>query len=324
GYDGTNNLPSGGRYDPSTDTWAATSLTAAPFGRSGATAVWTGSRMIVWGGYTTTASTGAVFGTRSGGRYDPAADTWAPITLTGAPSTRYNQSGVWTGNSMVIWGGLGGSPVVGINSGAFYDPGGDVWSGTPATSGVPSPRYASRAVWTGNSMLVWGGQRNGWYLTTGGLLCVCPGPVGTWYQDADGDGHGDATVAQASCARPAGFVAAADDCNEGDAQVWSVPPEVTGFDVVSSEPLSFAWNNLGPVSGPGTVHGVVSGGLLPAYGMDFGNSACLASGPETSYTDLRPDPSPGTGFWYLVRGSNSCGTGTYGSATFDASVGACP
>ena len=46
GYDST-----GGRYDPSTDSWAATSTYHVPSGRVHHTAVWTGSEMIVWGGY---------------------------------------------------------------------------------------------------------------------------------------------------------------------------------------------------------------------------------------------------------------------------------
>ena len=36
---------------PSTDTWIATSTTNAPAGRNAHTAVWTGSEMIIWGGY---------------------------------------------------------------------------------------------------------------------------------------------------------------------------------------------------------------------------------------------------------------------------------
>ena len=40
----------GGRYDPSTDSWTATSTTDAPDARDRHTAVWTGSEMIVWGG----------------------------------------------------------------------------------------------------------------------------------------------------------------------------------------------------------------------------------------------------------------------------------
>ena len=40
----------GGRYNPSTDSWTATSPTNAPAGRYYHTAVWTGNEMIVWGG----------------------------------------------------------------------------------------------------------------------------------------------------------------------------------------------------------------------------------------------------------------------------------
>ena len=49
-YPGPINLNTGGRYNPITDSWTATSTTNAPFARSGHTAVWTGSEMIVWGG----------------------------------------------------------------------------------------------------------------------------------------------------------------------------------------------------------------------------------------------------------------------------------
>ena len=40
----------GGRYDPSTDTWTATNPVNAPTGRGYNGAVWTGSEMIVSGG----------------------------------------------------------------------------------------------------------------------------------------------------------------------------------------------------------------------------------------------------------------------------------
>ena len=40
----------GGRYNPGTDSWVATSIANAPFARENHTAVWTGSQMIVWGG----------------------------------------------------------------------------------------------------------------------------------------------------------------------------------------------------------------------------------------------------------------------------------
>jgi hypothetical protein len=50
-YTGATVYPNtGGRYNPSTDSWTATSTANAPSGRSGHAAVWTGSEMIIWGG----------------------------------------------------------------------------------------------------------------------------------------------------------------------------------------------------------------------------------------------------------------------------------
>ena len=82
GYNGanaTNGLNSGGRYNPTTDTWTAVATSGAPAARFDPTAVWTGSEMIVWGGYD---------GTREfndGGRYNPATDTWAALPTNAAP-----------------------------------------------------------------------------------------------------------------------------------------------------------------------------------------------------------------------------------------------
>jgi hypothetical protein len=61
----------GGRYNPSTNTWTATTTTGAPTARTGHTAVWTGTEMIVWGG-----TTSSGYGNNAGGRYNPATNTW--------------------------------------------------------------------------------------------------------------------------------------------------------------------------------------------------------------------------------------------------------
>ena len=58
-------LNTGGRYNPGTDSWVATSTTNAPPGREFHTAIWTASDMIVWGGI----SNGSYVNT--GGRYNP-------------------------------------------------------------------------------------------------------------------------------------------------------------------------------------------------------------------------------------------------------------
>jgi Glycosyl hydrolase family 99 len=59
----------GGRYNPGTNSWTATSITNAPSARGAHTAVWTGSEMIVWGGVFYDANTGNLQGLNTGGRY---------------------------------------------------------------------------------------------------------------------------------------------------------------------------------------------------------------------------------------------------------------
>jgi len=91
----------GGRYDPSTDTWTATSTTNAPDPRESHTAVWTGTRMIVWGGFVN-----GIGPVNTGGRYDPATDNWTATSLTNAPDPRQLHTAVWTGSDMIVWGGV--------------------------------------------------------------------------------------------------------------------------------------------------------------------------------------------------------------------------
>jgi hypothetical protein len=55
----------GGLYDPATNTWTPTPTGSAPTARADHVAVWTGSRMIVWGG---NSRSGLLYST--GGLYD--------------------------------------------------------------------------------------------------------------------------------------------------------------------------------------------------------------------------------------------------------------
>src|SRR4029077_3303993 len=68
---------SGGCID---GTWTPTSMTNVPAERTGHTAVWTGSEMIVWGGSSTTMAL------NTGGRYDPSTDSWTATSTTNAPT----------------------------------------------------------------------------------------------------------------------------------------------------------------------------------------------------------------------------------------------
>jgi N-acetylneuraminic acid mutarotase len=143
-------LNTGGRYDPGTDSWMATSTTSAPEGRSNHTAVWTGSEMIVWGGYK-----GSSTGINTGGRYDPTTDNWTATSLTNAPDPRFDHTAVWSGSEMIAWGGYAGCCGF-VNTGGRYSAGTDSWTATTTTS-APTGRYQHTAVWTGSEMIIWGG-----------------------------------------------------------------------------------------------------------------------------------------------------------------------
>ena len=154
---GTHYLNTGGRYNPSTDSWMATSTTSAPVGRELQTAVWTGNEMLIWGGDR--------FGSylNTGGRYNPTTDTWAATSTDNAPSPRSLHTGVWIGTEMIVWGGVGNTV---FNTGGRYNPSTDTWIAT-STSNAPSARQFHAAVWCGSEMIVWGGAGDT-YLNTGG------------------------------------------------------------------------------------------------------------------------------------------------------------
>ena len=145
-------LNTGGRYNPSTDSWTATSLTNAPAARADHTAVWTGSEMIVWGGIYVNQNIGTVFNT--GGRYNPGTDSWTATSTTNAPSARFQHTAVWTGSEMIVWGGTDGTNL--FNTGGEYNPSTDSWTVT-STANAPDPRNFHTAVWAGDQMIVWGG-----------------------------------------------------------------------------------------------------------------------------------------------------------------------
>lgn len=138
------------------DTWQPTST--AGIGvlseRHSHTAVWTGTHVIVWGGFGS--------GDRNdGAKYDPVTDVWTPISMLGAPTARYLHTAVWTGTKMIVWGG------VTLNTGGIYDPVTDTWAPTSLV-GAPTPRYDHTAIWTGTRMIVWGGQGSSGFFNTGG------------------------------------------------------------------------------------------------------------------------------------------------------------
>jgi photosystem II stability/assembly factor-like uncharacterized protein len=157
---GDTDYNTGGIYDPVANNWTATSIGAnVPGVRAIHTAVWTGSKMIVWGGWngTTYANTGGI--------YDSVANTWTVTSTTNAPTARDSHTAVWTGSKMIIWGGV---DPVSLNTGGIYDPVANTWTAT-STTNAPTARYYHTLIWTGSKVIVWGGFDGTNYYNTGGF-----------------------------------------------------------------------------------------------------------------------------------------------------------
>jgi hypothetical protein len=99
-------------YSPASNTWRA--LAPADSGRKGAAAVWTGKRLLLWGGETRSA--GRFLIPPHGLAYDPKADRWSPLPQAPLRGRR-NPVGVWTGRSLLVWGGDRG-----LSDGALFTP----------------------------------------------------------------------------------------------------------------------------------------------------------------------------------------------------------
>lgn len=152
-------LGNGARYNPESRTWKPMASLHAPSARRYQAAVWTGTRLLIWGGDGGATRDVAL---RDGAQYDPVLDRWEPLPLAGAPRGRWAHSAVWTGRELWIFGGLGcgsdfqGGPML-CGDGGRFNPGTGTWTSLP-TAGAPTPRSGHSAVWTDRGMLVFGGS----------------------------------------------------------------------------------------------------------------------------------------------------------------------
>lgn len=161
--------------------WISTAIIAAPDARYRHTAVWTGSKMVVWGGsdWANDFSTGGIW--TPGGEIMYSGDAcqdpggcWESVNNTGAPRARYDHTAIWDGGHMVVWGGFGEIfPGVfdELSTGGIWTPKGEImysgsecletggcWENTNQSgSQKPEKRTRHAAIWTGSHMLISGG-----------------------------------------------------------------------------------------------------------------------------------------------------------------------
>jgi N-acetylneuraminic acid mutarotase len=84
-------------------------------------------------------------------------DTWSPMSLAGAPALRARHSTVYTGTEMIVFGGATYPFFAQRGDGGRYDLATNTWISL-STAGAPSARIQHGAFWTGNEMIVWGGN----------------------------------------------------------------------------------------------------------------------------------------------------------------------
>ncbi len=149
----------------------------------------------------------------------------------------------------------------------------------------------------------------------------CPLVVNPIQTDTDGDLQGDACDPDDDN----DGVLDVSDCAPLDASASSPPMEIAGVLVDKAGATRLSWTGQG--SG---FRYDVTGGRLSALRSNGNESdaTCLRNDETlTSWDDTRPDPTPGDGYYYLVRSQNACGNGGYGqhSSGTDRSPGSdCP
>lgn len=113
------------KYNPTTDTWTAMSTVGAPSApRFRAAIVWTGSELIVYGGNNSNDPNS----TTTGGRYNPATDTWTAMPAGGAPYYAVIGS-IWDGSKIFMSGSHYDQGWIYEHN--FFDPSTDTWTPIP-------------------------------------------------------------------------------------------------------------------------------------------------------------------------------------------------
>jgi hypothetical protein len=309
-------VDTGGRYDPTQDSWRPTTTLGAPSARFPEDAVWTGREMVVWGGFV------PVMGgyVASGGRYDPQADRWASVSMENAPSARYTHTAVWTGRSLIIWGGALENQAY-LNNGARYFPDDSTDNDDDGLSECEGDCNDGLAMAFPGATEICDGldqdcdgaidetdaDGDGYFICEDcddvnaaafpGATEICDG------LDQDCDGAFDETDADGD-----GYLIC-EDCDDSDPSLHDGAEAVWGLRL-GADKSTLSWLEVVPCQGYDVVRGRLS--ELPAGGQ--GAESCLAERVQATWTEDATIPLPGEGYWYIVRAWIDC-PGSYGASS---------
>lgn len=233
-------------------------LPAPPEVRSGAATAWTGSRLLIWGGYE---YVGSNEDPDAGGfAFDAITRRWEslpPSPLAG----RSDPAFAWTGRELLVWGGWDGgfrNPPY-FDDGAAFDPIAGTWR---MLAPAPIEARSAFSVWTGKELIVWGSKERAAPRLDGAAY---EPSTNTWRTIADGptditDGSSVWTGEEMIV-----FGAALDSSNSADT------PTAIG---AAYDPVSDSWRALPPSDlSPQAMTAEWVNGELIAWDYDHGSAA---------------------------------------------------
>jgi N-acetylneuraminic acid mutarotase len=136
----------GATFDPATDSWQP--IPQSPLAARYTTGVWTGTELVVVGGFT---HAPAYFADAAA--YNPTSHSWR--TLPPLPAPRFFASMTWTGSEVVVLGGVASFSSAPYDDGLAYSPATNSWRVLPA---METGRAEQMTQWAGERLLVWGGE----------------------------------------------------------------------------------------------------------------------------------------------------------------------
>lgn len=159
----------GAVYDIATNTWTLLPV-ANKHNATIFSLLWTGTKLIAWGGgYYDTNTDNWVY-LNTGKSYTPGNSSWENISTVNAPPVYGNfrlPPLVWTGSKMIVYG-------LNIDNfthyGAEYNPDTDTWQTMPVAPA--EPHFKARAVWAGTEMFIYNYNQPS--------LLYTPLPEGKW------------------------------------------------------------------------------------------------------------------------------------------------
>jgi hypothetical protein len=173
----TADYATGAVYDPETGVWTPMATAGAPSARRAPYAVYTGSRVLFWGGFNF-----AGLPTQGAHLYDPVLNEWNAASTGSQPSATLHATVGWSGARFFVFGGLAAKSLFDFH---VYEPAGDDWTKLPNGS---SERHGAFGGWDGSYFVAWGGRKEGggspqeWsdgrrYNPAGGWSTLSPAPA---------------------------------------------------------------------------------------------------------------------------------------------------